>query len=155
MIKAWRRLKSYLKHDFRELVNPSSLPNPPDYVPPDKVAWKEHAKVIQEGNRRYWKSWQADKEDKEELNSLRDKTQDPSLKDELSQTARSAMEKGQGLKPLLHHIYETRARSYRDAVQEFIAGYKEGYIGQPAAKTDDLKTSDNELKHSKPKIENP
>lgn len=65
------------------------------------------------------------------------------------------MEKGQGLKPLLHHIYETRARSYRDAVQEFIAGYKEGYVGQPAAKTDDLKTSDNESKHSKPNMENP
>ena len=44
------------------------------------------------------------------------------------------MQRGQGLKPVLQQIYETRARSYRDAVQEFVEGYKEGYVGQPAAK---------------------
>ena len=44
------------------------------------------------------------------------------------------MQRGQGLKPMLQQIYETRARSYRDAVQEFVEGYKEGYVGQPAAK---------------------
>lgn len=43
------------------------------------------------------------------------------------------MQRGQGLKPMLQQIYETRARSYRDAVQQFVEGYKEGYVGQPAA----------------------
>ena len=45
------------------------------------------------------------------------------------------MQRGQGLKPVLQHIYETRARSYRDAVQEFVEGYKEGYVGQPGAQS--------------------
>ena len=46
-----------------------------------------------------------------------------------AETARAAVQKGQGLRPLLHQIYETRARSYRDAVQQFVEGYREGYIG--------------------------
>ena len=41
MSKAWLRLKTYLRHDFREIVNPTSLPNPPEYVPPGKVTWSE------------------------------------------------------------------------------------------------------------------
>ena len=45
MSKAWHRLKHYLRHDFREIVNPTSLPNPPDYVPPRKVTWSEFWKV--------------------------------------------------------------------------------------------------------------
>ena len=50
-----------------------------------------------------------------------------------AQTAISAMKRGEGLRAFLHYIYETRARSYRDAVQEFVEGYKEGYVSQPAA----------------------
>lgn len=46
-----------------------------------------------------------------------------------AETAKAAVQKGQGLRPLLHQIYETRARSYQDAVQQFVEGYKEGYIG--------------------------
>ena len=41
MSKVWHRLKTYLRHDFREIVNPTSLPNPPEYVPPVKVTWSE------------------------------------------------------------------------------------------------------------------
>ncbi len=51
---------------------------------------------------------------------------------------------------MLHHIYETRARSYRDAVQEFVEGYKEGYIGQPADRLNDQSTADTETKLSEP-----
>lgn len=45
MSKGWHRLKHYLRHDFREIVNPTSLPNPPEYVPPRKVTWSEFWKV--------------------------------------------------------------------------------------------------------------
>ena len=41
MSKAWHRLKTYLRRDFREIINPTSLPNPPEYVPPGKVTWNE------------------------------------------------------------------------------------------------------------------
>lgn len=54
-----------------------------------------------------------------------------------AQTAKAAMQRGQGLKPMLQNIYETRARSYRDAIQAFVEGYKEGYVGQPVAKASD------------------
>ena len=37
---------------------------------------------------------------------------------------------------MLRHFYETRARSYRDVVQQFIEGYKEGFAGQSAENTE-------------------
>lgn len=53
-----------------------------------------------------------------------------------AETAQAALLKGQGLRPLLHQIYETRARSYRDAVQQFVEGYKEGFIGKASMGTE-------------------
>lgn len=129
MVKAWHRVKSYIRYDLREIINPSSLPNPPDYVPPEKLTWQERRQVIQEANRKYWKTWQASQETEEKLKEFEPK-HDDSLGSELSQTAKAALRKSQGLKPLLHHVYETRARSYRDAVQQFVEGYKEGFAGQ-------------------------
>lgn len=69
-------------------------------------------------------------------------------------TANAAMQKGQGLRSLMHHIYETRARSYRDAIQEFVEGYKEGYVGQATVQPDKLKDVDNLTKPIKPDVEN-
>ena len=58
------------------------------------------------------------------------------------------MQRGQGLKPMLQHIYETRARSYRDAVQQFVEGYKEGYVGQPAARPSSSKEDESDQEHT-------
>lgn len=58
------------------------------------------------------------------------------------------MQRGQGLKPMLQNIYETRARSYRDAIQEFVEGYKEGYVGQPIAKA----SNPNEARSNSEKV---
>ena len=58
------------------------------------------------------------------------------------------MQRGQGLKPLLQQIYETRARSYRDAVQEFVKGYREGYVGQPVATASNQKEEGSQQEHS-------
>jgi len=41
----WHRVKTYIKYDFREIVNPTSLPNPPDYVPPRKLTWGQTYKA--------------------------------------------------------------------------------------------------------------
>lgn len=46
MRKAWRRLKYYARYDLKEIINPTSLPNPPEYVPPEKLTWGELVKVI-------------------------------------------------------------------------------------------------------------
>ena len=69
-------------------------------------------------------------------------------------TANAAMQKGQGLRPLLHHMYETRARSYRDAIQEFVEGYKEGYVGQATVQPEKLKDVDSLTKPIKPNADN-
>ena len=58
------------------------------------------------------------------------------------------MQRGQGLKPMLQQIYETRARSYRDAVQEFVEGYKEGYAGQPAEQTSSKQEDGSHQEHA-------
>lgn len=145
MSKAWHRLKNYLRHDFREIVNPTSLPNPPDYVPPEKGTWVDFWKSIQEANTKYLESWQPRQGIKENTDTLYE-NKDGSLKDELSQTAKAAMQRGQGLKPMLQEIYETRARSYKDAIQEFVEGYKEGYVGQPHAEAS--KPKDSQEKNS-------
>ena len=63
------------------------------------------------------------------------------------------MQRGQGLKPMLQNIYETRARSYRDAIQEFVEGYKEGYIGQPVAKASNLHEATSSPEKSTPDAE--
>lgn len=106
MHKAAHRLRAYLKRDFREIVNPTSLPNPPEYVPPEKFSWTETWRVsvtswthlcaakcccvhkhvmllqiVQEANRKYRESWQS-KEQPTNDNSIKDPT-NSSLKDDL------------------------------------------------------------------------
>ena len=61
-----------------------------------------------------------------------------------AETARAAVQKGQGLRPLVYEIYERRARSYRDAVQQFVEGYKEGYIGDIDSKKEGSDPTDAE-----------
>lgn len=65
-----------------------------------------------------------------------------------AQTAQAAVQRGQGLKPMLQQIYETRARSYRDAVQQFVEGYKEGYVGQPAAQASSPKEDESDKENT-------
>ena len=110
MIKTWHRVKSYIRYDLREIINPSSLPNPPDYVPPEKLTWRERRQarylnaaytstgvvsnsaldvrpqVIQEANRKYWKTWQASQETEEKLKDFEPK-HDDSLGSELCRSS--------------------------------------------------------------------
>ena len=46
-------------------------------------------------------------------------------------TARAGKE---GLRPSLQNLYQTRAQGYKDALQAFIEGYREGYIGESTAR---------------------
>lgn len=46
-------------------------------------------------------------------------------------TARAGKE---GLRPSLRNLYQTRAQGYKDALQAFIEGYREGYIGESTAR---------------------
>jgi hypothetical protein len=43
--QGFRRLWDYIRYDLREIINPSSLPNPPGYVPPPRTPIKVWFKV--------------------------------------------------------------------------------------------------------------
>lgn len=45
MLKAWKRIRNYIKYDLREIIAPSSLPYPPGEEPPEK-GWKDFFQVI-------------------------------------------------------------------------------------------------------------
>lgn len=40
-----RRVVTYITHDLKEILLPSSLPNPPGYVPPPRRPIKDYFKV--------------------------------------------------------------------------------------------------------------
>ena len=49
------------------------------------------------------------------------------FKDEFGRMVRVGRQVGfQGWKQQIQHFYQTRGRAYRDAMREFVAGYKEG-----------------------------
>lgn len=49
----WRRLRNYVRNDLREIVLPRPMPDPPDYVPPRKLTWKDYRRAITAANRQY------------------------------------------------------------------------------------------------------
>jgi len=132
------RIKRYITYDLREIIVPSSLPNPPGYVPPPSRTWRQRWTVLNAAIRGYIDSWNPKIVDAE-LRRLRgepepDESEVPAthrdsdelklLADEFGQAARGG---AKSLVPFLQHIYNTRAAAYRDAVKQFIAGYKEGF----------------------------
>jgi len=44
MLKAWRRVRDYVKYDLREIIAPSSLPYPPGEEP-EKEKWSDFFEV--------------------------------------------------------------------------------------------------------------
>ena len=40
-----RRILKYIRTDLKEIALPSSLPDPPDYVPPRRTTWIERWQV--------------------------------------------------------------------------------------------------------------
>jgi hypothetical protein len=42
---AWRRLMNYVRHDLREIVAPSSLPDPPGVKPERRLTLQEWRQV--------------------------------------------------------------------------------------------------------------
>lgn len=41
MLRIFRRIRVYLQHDLREIINPTSLPNPPDYIKRPRPTWRK------------------------------------------------------------------------------------------------------------------
>ena len=136
-----RRVYRYIRHDIPEIVFPSSLPNPPGYVEPPKKSFKQHLVKVNTAVRRYIDSWDSEKL-KAELKRQRgdedpvSKVEEEAAADEIRQLAAEfkevAKDGAHTLWPHLQHIYKTRVRAYREAVNQFIEGYKEGLADEKA-----------------------
>lgn len=146
------RVKLYLKYDLKEIVFPSSLPNPPGYVDPPRKTFSEKLSSFRTSIRLYLDTWDSAKLDAalrrqrgEKEESVRRDGEAEMLAEELKLTIKSG---ANTLLPYLRYVYKTRAAAYRDAVKQFIEGYQEGF--QEAQKSNVLGDSPN-LVSSKPK----
>lgn len=43
--RGWRRVLTYVRQDLREIFIPTSLPDPPEYVQPRRLSWRERIEV--------------------------------------------------------------------------------------------------------------
>lgn len=142
------RLARYLREDFREIVWPRSMPDPPSYRPRKlrELTFEEHREVWLEAIETWKESWrnvfrrqeaqeEAGAEESEEGDREMGEastSEDSSevleegrlLTDEAKKTLRTSKA---GFKPFVTYLYETRGRAYRDGVREFINAYREGF----------------------------
>lgn len=125
MLKLWRRASRYVRYDLREIIVPSSLPNPPDEQIAPPRTWKECWQLVKLGCSDYRDSWRFHSPEK-----LHEDDQDPvhteqqsKLKEDLAFVARGSAEH---IKPYLQRVYAIRAATLQAAGQQFVDGYKEG-----------------------------
>ncbi|KAH9287999.1 hypothetical protein KI387_032116, partial [Taxus chinensis] len=137
LMQVWRKFSNYVRHDLKEIAFPSSLPDPPHIQPRRKLTFKEWLEVLQKASRLYVLSWKRDISD--EIDVLEGRTpqgktengqkegkgeyeREPSTLEDIAVAARGGMET---LRPVLQRVYMTRASAYKDALKNFIEGYKE------------------------------
>ena len=152
---AWRRFSDYIRHDFSEIVWPRSMPDPPGTKYITDLSFKQHVRVWRDALREYAASWRWYHGEPEEVKAKRraeeraareaedlaarrsetdgyvshpdDDDDNTTFKDEFGRMVRVGRQVGlQGWKQQIQHFYQTRGRAYRDAMREFVAGYKEG-----------------------------
>ena len=57
----WRRAQEYVKYDIKEILVPSSMPNPPGYVPPPPRTLLQSGQRFVSIVRRYIETWDSEK----------------------------------------------------------------------------------------------
>jgi hypothetical protein len=143
-----QRVVRYLRRDFKEIVWPSPMKDPPNSDRPiSSLTFKEHREVWIGAWEMYKESWvnvfkrqEAEEEDnasereaddtkvdaraEDHEPSTSDTNEGKLLADEVKKTFRSGK---MGLKPFVTYLYETRGVAYRDGVREFIKSYREGF----------------------------
>lgn len=148
---AWRRFSDYVRHDLREIVWPRPMPDPPNTRYITDLSFKQHVLVWRDAIRAYADGWRLYHGEPEAEKAKRraeeraaraedagdpadgpdgyvpDPDDDTTFKDEFGRIIRVGRQVGfQGWKQQIQHFYQTRGRAYRDAMKEFVAGYKEG-----------------------------
>eukprot|EP00850_Spirogloea_muscicola_P007090 SM000035S13070 [mRNA] locus=s35:275875:277410:- [translate_table: standard] len=143
----WRKSLAWLRYDLPEIVFPSSIPDPPHLRPPPRrrLTWQERQKVLVDSWVEYKQTWMSPREDRSTASrkDLKGEMGEATMAEEMGMNlhpshsivfdAVIARVGGEGLKPALRHIYMTRAAAYRDALQQFVAGYQEG-VSEVSAK---------------------
>ncbi|KAG2334805.1 hypothetical protein Bca4012_000285 [Brassica carinata] len=151
----YRKVSDYIRYDLKEIVLPSSLPDPSHVVKRRKLTWHERFLVLKEASRLYAASWVRDigpelrpndykkQGDAEPKKQAKETEKEPSVLEDLgkpdkcffnllsihfsfSVTAVAARGGMETLRPALHRVYMTRASNYKDALASFIKGYHEG-----------------------------
>ncbi|KAL0709178.1 hypothetical protein Bca4012_016156 [Brassica carinata] len=157
----YRKVSDYIRYDLKEIVLPSSLPDPPHVVKRRKLTWHERflsSLVLKEASRLYGASWVRDigpelrpndykkQGDAEPKKQAIETEKEPSVLEDLAVAARGGMET---LKPALQRVYMTRASNYKDALASFIKGYHEGVQQVMQSKQESQGPKDHESDNSK------
>jgi hypothetical protein len=147
-----RRAWDYLRYDFREIVWPRPMPDPPGKFPQiSSMSPGEHLKCWRDGIGSYLDGWRwyngepkkeraarlererqeriARGESEAELDAGRaDWDQDlDGVTEELEGVVKAGKRVGtEAWKVHFKHFYKSRMTAYRDGIREFIEGYKEG-----------------------------
>lgn len=134
-MRRWTRIKRYFAHDFKEIVWPSPMEDPPGTVAEvrRKLTLRENLECIRDGTKDYLEGWKVslgmDKKKGEETDQAENRTD--RSKEEWHEDAEVAAKLGairtaEGIKPILQRLYFTRLSIYKEAVQNFVEGYREG-----------------------------
>ena len=149
-----RRVVDYVRRDLREIVWPRPMEDPPGTRYTKDLSVQEHARAFREALRMYTEGWrwyngEPEKERRERIAAERaasgedasasgdydeavdDWRPDPddttTMKDELGRIYGAGARVGaDGWRRELRRFYETRGVAYMDAMNQFVAGYKEG-----------------------------
>lgn len=141
------RVSRYLREDFKEIVNPSAMPNPRWYEEKARAGAGRGSQlgtlaVLRRALEEYRKGWGAflssgdggrGGEGEQEHGGGHDpETSGQGTTDDLSKVAAEVGKKGaETARPYLQRLYRTRVSSYRDAIKEFSVGFGEGLSGRP------------------------
>eukprot|EP00899_Mesostigma_viride_P000205 jgi/Mesvir1/10185/Mv16993-RA.1 len=129
-MKRLRRLITWFKTDFREIVAPSSIPDPPGYPAYRRPTFKEHVEASRLAWKDYVQTWKPDPppvtEDaaKQEPPEPVETTSKEELMSEIAGASKAGAER---LRPALQKLYMVRLANFRDALRQFAEGYREGF----------------------------
>ncbi|KAI4368793.1 hypothetical protein MLD38_017307 [Melastoma candidum] len=163
------KLYDCVRYDLKEIVFPSSLPDPPHLKKRRKLTWHERFLVLKEASWLYAASWvrdigldlrpndyNKDEENDDKPNKIKGATKqkEPSTLEDLVNMFDIDLEqiyypfcchghtRGDGdAEAGLQRVYMTRASAYRDVLERFIEGYQEG-IQQVVDKKQDGKSEE-------------
>lgn len=128
-----QRVRAYVVYDLRDIVWPRPLPDPPGVSATEgggrSLTIRQMYEMLKRGLHRYAMTWKVergrkDEEKGKEEGGPRGGKEEEVLLDDAAGAARAG---SKVVTALVQNSYKERLLSYREAVKEFIVGYKEGF----------------------------